>query len=124
MNAYSRTLALIASLSAFFIAPPVVAQTFGPPATSAKQPAASVVTTQQAKTLADDVEVVLEGRITRLIRNEHYRFKDSSGWIEVEIDDDDWNGVTTTPQQQVRLIGEIDRNRRSVKVDVDRVERL
>ena len=113
-------LVVAAAFASTLFAGHAIAQTFGPPAS---RMAAKTVTVQQAKALADDTEVVVEGRITSRIRDEHYRFEDSSGWIEVEIDDDDWNGVETTASQQVRLIGEVEKSRRSVKLDVDRVER-
>lgn len=120
MNRTYSMLAIATAFSAALFAGHAIAQTFGPPAS---RMAAKTVTVQQAKALADDTEVVVEGRITSRIRDEHYRFEDSSGWIEVEIDDDDWNGVETTASQQVRLIGEVEKSRRSVKLDVDRVER-
>ena len=113
-------LAIATAFSAALFTGHAAAQTFGPPAS---RMAAKTVTVQQAKALADDTEVVVEGRITSRIRDEHYRFEDSSGWIEVEIDDDDWNGVETTASQTLRLIGEVEKSRRSVKLDVDRVER-
>lgn len=123
MNMLSRTFSLAAMLGAGVLMHPASAQTFGPSTAKKTVAPAKTVTVEQAKALADDVDVVLEGRITQQIRNEHYRFEDASGWVEVEIDDDDWNGVTTDAEQSVRLIGEVDKDRNSLKIDVDRVER-
>ena len=38
---------------------------------------------------ADETSVVLEGRLLRQIRGEHYEFADVSGKVEVEIDHED-----------------------------------
>ncbi|MCL7463008.1 NirD/YgiW/YdeI family stress tolerance protein [Pseudomonas sp. NW5] len=73
---------------------------------------------------ADDTPVVLEGRLLRQIRGEHYEFADDSGTIEVEIDHEDMPAQPIDQNSRVRLYGEVDRDLTSRSIDVDRVELL
>lgn len=73
---------------------------------------------------ADDTPVVLEGRLLRQLRDEHYEFADQSGSIEVEIDDEDLPAQPIDQNSRVRLYGEVDRDLSGRSIDVDRVERL
>ncbi|MFV0455666.1 MAG: YgiW/YdeI family stress tolerance OB fold protein [Pseudomonas sp.] len=70
----------------------------------------------------DDTPVVLQGHITQRLGNEMYEFKDASGQITVEIDDEDLPTTSFDDKTQVRLIGEVDKNMIKREVDVDRVE--
>ncbi len=74
--------------------------------------------------LKDDSRVVLEGFLVKQIRDEHYLFRDETGTIEVEIDDEDFRGLDVTPKTRVRILGEVDKDRNSVTVDVDSLEIL
>lgn len=95
-------------------------------AASDTAPAVTVQTARQALQVADDQHVVLEGRITGRVGPAHaetYRFQDGSGSIRVEIDDDLWQGRTVSPDNTVRIWGEIDRKtNRPNEVDVERLE--
>jgi uncharacterized protein (TIGR00156 family) len=72
--------------------------------------------------MRDDTRVTLEGHLVKEIRPEHYMFKDGTGEIEVEIDDEDFRGAKITPETKVRLVGEVDKDWTSTTVDVDLVE--
>ena len=76
------------------------------------------------RSLPDDSYVTLEGHIERKVRHEHYIFRDASGRIEVEIDDDVWRGLNITPRDKVRLEAEIDQEWRRTEVDVKSVTRI
>lgn len=76
------------------------------------------------KGLPDDTYVTLEGYIEKQVRREHYIFRDASGKIEVEIDDDVWRGVDVTPSDKVRLTAEIDKDWGSTEVDVKNVVKI
>ncbi|OAM30850.1 MULTISPECIES: YgiW/YdeI family stress tolerance OB fold protein [Eikenella] len=89
---------------------------------AAAQPAVSRVA--DLRGLPDDARVTLEGRIERQVRREHYIFRDASGAIEVEIDDDVWRGLNITPRDKVRLEAEIDQEWRHTEVDVKAVTRI
>ncbi|MOA37811.1 Bacterial OB fold (BOF) protein [compost metagenome] len=76
-----------------------------------------------AEAAADDTPVVLEGTVSKRIRGEHYEFKDATGSIRVEIDDEDWpSGAQVSDSTKVRLVGEVDNDRDGREIDVDRVE--
>ncbi|AZR60193.1 YgiW/YdeI family stress tolerance OB fold protein [Eikenella corrodens] len=76
------------------------------------------------RSVPDDSYVTLEGYIERQVRREHYIFRDASGRIEVEIDDDVWRGLNITPRDKVRLEAEIDQEWRRTEVDVKSVTRI
>ncbi len=83
-----------------------------------------ISTTEQVKNMWDDSWVVLEGNIESRIRGDHFILRDNTGVIEVEIDHKYWNGQIITPQDKVRLEGEVDKEWSSVTVDVKKVTKL
>lgn len=85
-------------------------------------PNVSATTVEQALKMSDDTPVVLKGKITQGLGDEKYQFTDGTGTIVVEIDDDEWRGITATPEDTVELRGEIDKDlMRTPEVDVDYV---
>lgn len=80
-------------------------------------------TVAQALEMRDDSAVVLTGQIEKSLGHEKYTFKDATGSITVEIDDDDWRGLNVTPKDTVIIRGEIDKDMlRTPEVDVDSIE--
>ena len=70
----------------------------------------------------DDQWVVLEGKIVKRIKDDDYRFQDSTGTIEVEIDDDVFKGQIVNPSTLIRIEGEVDTEMMSDnKVEVERL---
>jgi uncharacterized protein (TIGR00156 family) len=67
-----------------------------------------LITVKQIEQLSDDTDVVLEGRLVKKLSNGHYVFEDNSGTITVEIDDEDFNGQTVTPDNVARIEGEVE----------------
>jgi uncharacterized protein (TIGR00156 family) len=55
---------------------------------------------KQYSNLHDDRNVILEGYLIKKIKEEHYLFKDDTGEIEIEIDDEDFRGQQVTPKNQ------------------------
>lgn len=84
-------------------------------------PDAATTTVEQAKSLRDDAWVVLEGNIVRKVGKELYEFRDSTGTVNVDIDDNNWGGVSITPTDKVRIEGEVDKDWNSVEIDVKKV---
>lgn len=87
-------------------------------------PAASnlKVTAAEAAKLSDDTPVILTGKIEQSLGDEKYMFRDASGTIIVEIDNEDWRGVTVGPNDIVELQGEVDTDMfQPNKVDIDTV---
>lgn len=83
-----------------------------------------VVSALQARNLPDDTWVVLEGNIVRQTGYERYEFRDGSGTITVDIDDEDWLGQRVSSNDRVRLGGEVDRTFTPAEIDVKSVRRL
>ena len=73
----------------------------------------------------DDTMVTLKGNIIRQVAHEKYEFKDSTGVMIVEIDDDKWNGLSVGPNDVVEIYGEVDSEiYRKNEVDVKFIKKL
>jgi uncharacterized protein (TIGR00156 family) len=65
----------------------------------------------------------LEGHIVKQIRKEKYLFRDQSGEVEVEIDDEKWKGRKVGPDIKVRISGKVEKEwLSSMEVEVKRIE--
>lgn len=84
----------------------------------------NVMTVAQAKQMRDDTEVVLRGNIIKQLGNEKYLFKDTTGEITIEIDDDDWHGLSVGANDLVEIYGEVDKDWNSVEIDVDSIRKV
>jgi Uncharacterized conserved protein len=84
----------------------------------------TVTTVAEAKGMWDDSYVTLQGNITRHLGGERYTFVDQSGSITIEIDHDDWRGVSVGPEDLVRIYGEVDKDWHGTKIDVDSVQKM
>lgn len=82
-----------------------------------------VTTAAAAATAADDTQVVLEGTLARQLSSDSYEFRDATGSVTVEIDAEDFPRKVDA-NTRVRLHGEVDRDLRSVEIDVKRIEIL
>jgi uncharacterized protein (TIGR00156 family) len=83
----------------------------------------NLTTVAAAKKARDESHVTLTGNIVKQVKHEYYIFRDSTGEIEVEIDGDEWGGITVTPETTVKIVGEVDKHMfRSKKVDAKRIE--
>ncbi len=89
-------------------------------------PSASYAVNTVAEVLkaGDDTPCVVEGSlISRGAKHDKYVFQDSTGTITVEIDDDIFMGRTVTPENRVRLHGEVDTKfAGKAEIEVDRME--
>ncbi|MBQ1845771.1 MAG: YgiW/YdeI family stress tolerance OB fold protein [Desulfovibrio sp.] len=84
-------------------------------------------TVAEAKRARDDSWVVLTGHIVSRAGgdHEHYIFRDKTGEIIVDIDDKYFSGRTVTPQNLVRISGEVDKEiLERTKIDVKQLEIL
>lgn len=84
----------------------------------------SIVTVRQVKEMRDDVPVVVQGRILQRMGDDKYLFEDSTGSLTVEIDKEDWRGLTVSPADTVKLYGEVDANWFKTEIDVDYLEKV
>jgi uncharacterized protein (TIGR00156 family) len=86
--------------------------------------ATQINTVAAALEAADDAQVVLQGQIVRRVKGDIYEFKDATGTMKVEIDDEDWPPQTIGEKDTVKLTGEVDRDLMGREVDVEFVERV
>lgn len=87
-------------------------------------PSISVSTVEQVKQMNDDQKVALRGYIIQSLGDEDYMFKDDTGTIQVEIDHKRWRGQVITPNDLVEIQGEVDKDWKSINVDVKRIIKL
>lgn len=84
-------------------------------------PGGTVSTAAEAQNMPDDSPVTLTGKIEKGLGGDKYQFRDRSGSIVLEIDNDDWNGVTVGENDTVEISGEVDKDFSGLTIDVDRV---
>lgn len=129
-----KTFAL-AAIVALMSAPAFAANTqggfSGPGAPASQQqaggfsgPNSSVTTVDAAKRLQDDAPVTLRGNIIQQNSDDDYTFKDSTGTISVDIDRKHWNGVNVTPSDVVEIVGEVDKDKKGVEIDVKQLQKV
>lgn len=83
----------------------------------------SVNTVADVKKMKNNAWFTMEGTIVRQTREEKYLFRDQSGEIEVEIDNDDWRGLKVDANMRIRIAGEVEKEfMRGREVDVKSVE--
>lgn len=85
---------------------------------------ARTVTVKQALTMRDDSNVQLKGYVVKSVGDEKYQFRDSTGSITVEIDDELWMGRPISAKTPVTIVGEVDidyKPTKRVEIDVDEV---
>ena len=79
----------------------------------------NITTVAEAQKSQEDTKVVLTGNIIKKINDEHYTFKDKTGEINVEIDDDKLQGINITPETSVTIYGEIDKDDDTQSISID-----
>jgi uncharacterized protein (TIGR00156 family) len=73
---------------------------------------------EAAKNLRDNSPVILRGKIESSLGRERYVFSDASGSITIKIDKLLWTGLSVGQNDTVEIVGEIDKERTRVEVDV------
>ena len=85
----------------------------------------AVETVADAKDKADDTIVVLQGYIAKSLGGDNYAFTDKTGEIIIEIDDDEFDGVSVTSGEMIEIMGEIDKDsKKAAKVEVKTMKKL
>ena len=87
-------------------------------------PGAEVVTTvAAANDAADDTPVVLQGFVVKKLNNDDkYEFKDATGTVTIEIDNEDLPTVAFNDKTRVKLTGEVEKGLIKREIDVDLLE--
>ena len=68
-------------------------------------------TVEQARRAPLDSYVTVTGNIVNRLRGDYFTFRDQTGEIRVEIEPELWRGRDVGPENLVRLLAEVDRNR-------------
>ena len=85
----------------------------------------TVVSVQEVKGMADDSPVIVRGYLVEQNGENSYLFRDDSGTINLEIEEDDWNGQPFVPTDFVEVWGEVDKNGMTVtEIDVSAIKKL
>lgn len=84
-----------------------------------------IETVADAKNMDDDTIVVLQGQIVKALGDDKYQFTDETGEIILDIDEDDFNGVTVTEGELIEITGEIDKEMmKPTEIDVKQIKKL
>lgn len=109
----------------FAVAMSVSSISFANPVNQAALQQGQVTHVKQALTARDDQLVQLKGYITKALGDEKYEFRDQTGHITVDIDDELWQGKAISATTPVIIFGEVDIDYKPIKrveIDVDRVQ--
>ena len=82
------------------------------------------VTVKQALSLHDNTNVEIQGYIIKSVGDEKYKFRDDTGIILVDIDDELWAGKSVYTKNLVTLFGEVDIDyspMKRVEIDVNKI---
>ena len=113
-----RNIMNIACVVALVAATPAAAQFTGPSVAGAE------VTVAQAVAARAGTYVTLVGNIVAHQREDYFTFRDASGEIRVEIDDEVFQNRPVAPETNVRLMGEVDTGRSGPYVWIKSLEIL
>jgi len=90
-----------------------------------QEAAKNMVTVQQVAKIKDETGVTLTGQITKHIKSDHYEFKDATGSISLEMDDDIWRASGLKVGDHVRVVGEVDTHRyKPTDIEVVKIEKI
>ena len=87
----------------------------------------NTVTVAQAQTLPDETGVTLNGKIVRQLatQSDEFEFKDKTGSIIIEVDDEQWKSLQLKAGDKVRILGEVDTHSdQPTDIDVIQIERV
>jgi uncharacterized protein (TIGR00156 family) len=86
---------------------------------------ATLTTVKHALTAKDNTPVKLHGQVVKSLGDEKYQFRDNTGSITVDVDDELWQGRPISANTNVTLIGEVDidyKPLKRVEIEVDQVQ--
>ncbi|MEI6056675.1 MAG: NirD/YgiW/YdeI family stress tolerance protein [Lentisphaerota bacterium] len=75
-----------------------------------KAPVITITTVSDALNMSNDSHIWLEGNLIKKNCKSCYTFKDSTGEITVKICPKAWNKLDVTPDQKVRIYGEVEKS--------------
>lgn len=88
-------------------------------------PMPDVVSAQAALAAADNTPVALTGKIVRQLDDDEFIFRDASGEIKIEVEDEAWKGQNITPNDKITIQGKVDTNgARPSEIEVYQIKKL
>ena len=85
----------------------------------------SIESVEDVKTKSDDTIVVMQGQIAKALGDEKYLFTDKTGEIIIEIDNEDFDGMTVSAGEIIEITGEVDKDlMKPAKVDVKSIKKI
>ena len=84
--------------------------------------AMAAISVEAAKGLPAESRVILEGHIVDELDPGFFRFRDASGAMKIEIDEEIWRGRPVDPGDQVRIHGAVDQSRLETEIDASHLE--
>lgn len=79
-------------------------------------------TTVEVSQMEDDTRVMLEGFIGQQAGDDNYIFKDDTGKITIQVEEDTWRGQNVNEDIKVRIVGDYEREVNSEKIEVEWLE--
>lgn len=107
-------------VAALLVAAPAVAQFTGPTTNNRAQAS----TVAQVANARPGSYVILTGNVIAREREDYFTFRDATGTIRVEIEDDVFAGRKVGPETNVRITGEVETSFRGRYIDADSLEIL
>ena len=90
-----------------------------------QEAAKNVVTVAKAKTLADETGVTITGSIVKHVSGDDFEFKDTSGSIIIDVDDDLWKPMQLKAGDKVQIVGEVDTHRmKPTDIEVIKIQKI
>lgn len=82
----------------------------------------AITTIDKVLKMPDESFVTIEGNIIKQIGNEKYLVQSGKSTIIVEIDDELLMNITVTPQNKIRISGEVDKDFKSIELEASKIE--
>ena len=84
-----------------------------------------IETVENVKTKNDETFVYMQGQIVKALGDDKYAFTDKTGEIILEIDNDEFDGVTVAAGEFIEISGEVDKElMKPTKIDVKSIKKL
>ena len=84
-------------------------------------PGPALSTVADALKMQDNAYASLRGKIERHVGGDHYIFRDATGSITVDIDQNKWAGQNISPQDTVIIHVEVDKDWNSTELEVKQI---
>ena len=84
-------------------------------------PGPAVSTVADVLKMRDNAYASLRGKLERHVGGDHYIFRDATGSVTVDIDQDKWAGQNIAPQDTVIIHVEVDKDWNNTELEVKRI---